>query len=412
MTREGKRESVVVAMSGGVDSSVALAVLREQGYDCVGVSMQLWDYSEKDGTGGTGAVAGGCCSLEDLADARRVAHSLGVPHYVLNMEDIFRREVVDYFTGAYLGGRTPNPCIKCNEVLKFQALLGKARALGAKYLATGHYARIAYANGRTRLLKGADPAKDQSYFLFTMTEDQLRSTLFPVGEMTKTEVRERARALGLRTSEKRESQEICFVEGGSYREFITSEVGAAQGHGTGAGAGADADVSSVSSSSAKARPGGPAGPDAALIPAAPAAPGPITDRSGKVLGEHSGLFNYTIGQRRGLGLSGGPFYVIEIDAANNRLVVGPGDGLFSPGLRAADLVLTGGARLEDLLGQGISARIRYRSEPAPCLVEAEPGGGARVIFDEPQKSVTPGQAVVFYRGDEVIGGAWIEEALR
>jgi tRNA-specific 2-thiouridylase len=405
MTREGKRERVVVAMSGGVDSSVALAVLREQDYDCVGVSMQLWDYSEKDGMGVTGAVAGGCCSLEDLADARRVADSLGVPHYVLNMEDIFRREVVDYFTGAYIGGRTPNPCIKCNEVLKFQALLGKARVLGAKYLATGHYARIAYANGRTRLLKGADPAKDQSYFLFTMTEDQLRSTLFPVGEMTKAEVRARARALGLRTSEKKESQEICFVEGGSYREFITAEVGAAPGPGMGAGAGASA------VSSAPARPGRPVDP-ADTIPAAPAAPGPITDRSGKVLGEHSGLFNYTIGQRRGLGLSGGPFYVIEIDAANNRLVVGPKDGLFAPGLRAAGLVLTGGARLEDLLGPGISARIRYRFSPAPCLVEVEPGDSARVTFDEPQKSITPGQAVVFYRGDEVVGGAWIEEALR
>ena len=389
-------------MSGGVDSSVALAVLRERGYDCVGVSMQLWDYSEKDGTGGTGAVAGGCCSLEDLADARRVADSLGVPHYVLNMEDIFRREVVDYFTGAYLGGRTPNPCIKCNEVLKFQALLAKARALGARYLATGHYARIVCADGgRPRLLKGADQAKDQSYFLFTMTGDQLRSVLFPVGEMTKTEVRERARALGLRTSEKKESQEICFVEGSSYREFITAEVGAADGRGSGAYA-----PSAASPSPATPRA------DAALGASVAGAPGPITDRSGKVLGEHGGLFNYAIGQRRGLGLSGGPFYVIEIDAANNRLVVGPRDGLFAQGLRAAGLVLTGGAQLEDLLGPVISARIRYRFSPAPCLVEVEPGGGVAVRFDEPQKSVTPGQAVVFYRGDEVLGGAWIEEALR
>ncbi len=375
-----KRERVVVAMSGGVDSSVALAVLKEQGYDCVGVSMQLWDYSEKDKGGAFGAVAGGCCSLEDLNDARRVAGSLGVPYYVLNMEDIFRREVVDYFTGAYLRGQTPNPCIKCNEVLKFRALLSKARALGASYLATGHYARIGYINGQPRLFKGVDPAKDQSYFLFTMTGQQLRGTIFPLGEMTKDEVRAKARSLGLRTSDKKESQEICFVEGGSYGEFISASL-------DGAGDGSP------------------------LAPEVRGRHGDITDRDGRVLGRHGGLFNYTIGQRKGLGLSGGPFYVTEIDVLNNRLVVGPADGLYARGLRAAGLVLTGGALPEDLAGPGITARIRYRFEGAPCRVETRAGGGVVVRFEEPQKSITPGQAVVFYCGDGVLGGAWIEEAM-
>ena len=384
-------------MSGGVDSSVALAVLREQGYDCVGVSMQLWDYSEKEGPGDIGAVAGGCCSLEDLADARRVAHSLGAPYYVLNMEEAFRREVVQYFTADYLRGRTPNPCIKCNEVLKFQVLLAKARALGAAYLATGHYARIRYVDGRPRLFRGVDPAKDQSYFLFTMTEDQMRSVVFPVGEMTKDEVRRKARSLGLRTSDKKESQERCFVEGGSYREFITTEAGLGKA------------VPEVDGACHPETTG--QGTSASAVPGT-ATQGPITDREGNVLGTHRGLFNYTIGQRRGLGLSGGPHYVLEIDVAKNRLVVGPEEALFSGGLRASGLVLTGGATLEDLGAEGLAARIRYRSVPAPCRVEVQGHGTVRVTFQRPQKSVTPGQAVVFYRADEVVGGAWIEEVLR
>jgi len=364
-----KKEKVVVAMSGGVDSSVALAVLKEQGYDCIGITMQLWDYSE-DTEKAAGAVAGGCCSLEDVNDARRVAYSLDVPFYVLNMQDIFEKEVVDYFTEAYLKGKTPNPCIKCNDILKFSALMKKARALGADKLATGHYARIKYINGRPRLFKGADKTKDQSYFLFTMTEAQLERTLFPLGGLTKSEVREKARALGLRVSEKKESQEICFVEGGTYREFMT------------------------------ARAGGPALTSF----------GEIWDGGGNIIGRHKGLFNYTIGQRKGLGLQGGPFYVTKIDVANNRLVVGPVDELYSAGLRARGLTWIGGG--EEAVGaKGLTARIRYSPDEVPCRITSNSGGDITVEFSAPQKAVTPGQAVVFYRAEEVLGGAWIEEAI-
>ncbi len=372
---EEKKEKVVVAMSGGVDSSVALALLKEQGYDCIGVSMQLWDYSEDEGEGDRGAVAGACCSLEDLYDARRVADVLDVPFYVLNMSELFQAEVVDYFTESYRLGRTPNPCVKCNEVLKFAALRKKAHGLGARYLATGHYARLKYVNGRPRLLKGVDPVKDQSYFLFTMSEDELRGTLFPLGSMTKAEVREKARSLGLKTSEKKESQEICFVEGGDYGDFITSQ----------------------------------AGGDNLL------AAGEIRDSSGKVLGTHSGVFKYTIGQRKGLGIggSGGPFYVSEIDVVNNRLVVGTCDELYSRGFRGVNASWTGGAASEEAINSSeVMVKIRYGSVEVPCTLSMDSDKSITVTFKEPQKSVTPGQAAVFYRGDEVLGGAWIEEAIR
>jgi len=363
-----KKEKVVVAMSGGVDSSVALALLKEEGYDCIGITMQLWDYSEATDSG---AVAGGCCSLEDVNDARRVAHSLDVPFYVLNMEDIFKKEVVDYFADAYLHGKTPNPCIKCNDVLKFTALMKKAEALGVEKLATGHYARIEYIDGRPRLLRGVDRTKDQSYFLFTMTEAQLKCALFPLGAMTKRDVRDKARALGLRTSEKKESQEICFVEGGTYRDFLSSR---------------------------------PEGGSLASL-------GEIRDGKGNILGSHKGLFNYTIGQRKGLGLQGGPFYVTEIDVPNNRLVVGPVDALYSQGLRASGLIWRDGEAEGAVGAAGLTARIRYSPDEVACRIVSSLGGYVEVEFSAPQKAVTPGQAVVFYRADEVLGGAWIEEAL-
>jgi tRNA-specific 2-thiouridylase len=365
VTKAKKR--VVVAMSGGVDSSVALAILKEQGYDCIGVSMQLWDYSGTEDP--DGATPGSCCSLVDLADARRVADALEAPFYVLNMEEAFSREVVDYFVESYLSGTTPNPCIKCNQELKFDLLLKKAVALEADYLATGHYARIVSTGDGPRLLKGIDAQKDQSYFLFTMTAAQLSKVLFPIGSLTKQEVREKARALGLRNSEKKESQEICFVNESGYADFMTARAGSTE----------------------------------------TPSPGEIIDSNGAAIGTHKGLFKYTIGQRKGLDISGGPFYVTEIDIGNNRLIVGAEADLYSRGLIAREVNCIDPAALS---AGGVTAKIRYRQADVPVKVTLEGGAEVRVEFKEPQKSVTPGQAVVFYDGEVVLGGGWIVEAIR
>lgn len=359
------KKRVAVAMSGGVDSSTSLALLVEEGYDCIGVAMQLWDYSSREDS--AGAMEGSCCTLDDIRDARRVADALNVPFYVLNMEEVFTKEVVEYFIAGYRSGATPNPCIKCNQVLKFDTLLKKAIGFEADLLATGHYARVADAPWGRRLLKGADPLKDQSYFLFTMTQAQLGRVIFPVGSLTKEEVRRKARAMGLRTSEKEESQEICFVEEPSYTGFLASRIGEARGE--------------------------------------------IVDTTGKVLGAHNGSFNYTIGQRKGLNLSGGPHYVIAIDPAANRVVVGPEELLYSSRLAASGCNwIDPEAQEEAARGlSGVAAKIRYRHAASPCTVRCR-DGRMEVEFSEPQRAAAPGQAIVIYRGDEVLGGGWIEAA--
>jgi len=357
-----KPKRVVVAMSGGVDSSTAAALLKEQGYDVIGISMQLWDYTE-----GEKDRPGSCCSLDDLYDARRVCDKLNVPFYVVNFEETFSKAVVDYFVEGYLKGETPNPCLKCNQVLKFEVLLRKALELEADFLATGHYARVVYDNNRGRylLLRGKDLSKDQSYFLFTMTQKQLSKIIFPLGDLTKADVRKLANKFGLNVAEKKDSQEICFAPE-DYPSFIAKYA--------------------VHSADTK---------------------GEIVDLNGNILGMHQGLYRYTIGQRRGIGVTRGePLYVLKIDMQKNQLVVGPEQGLFSNSLIAKETNWIGitcpSAELEALV------RIRYRHKGVEAHVAPLDGNRVEVRFKKPEKSVTPGQAVVFYKEDEVIGGGWIE----
>ncbi len=359
MNRRGKR--VVVAMSGGVDSSVTAALLQEQGYEVIGISLQLWDHSQ--GTLPEGAT-GGCCSLDDLHDARRVAEQIGIPFYTVNAEEEFRRLVVDDFVGEYFAGRTPNPCTRCNERIKFGLLLERARELGAELLATGHYARIVRdEGGRFRLLAGLDQNKDQSYFLFTLNQEQLSRTLFPVGGMTKPEVRALAERFGLRTAAKGESQEVCFIPDDDYVRFLEEERG-----------------------------GG-------LLS------GAIVDLAGNELGRHHGIYRYTVGQRRGLGIAHPhPLHVLGVNVASRQVIVGakgelPRGGLLATGVNW--IVPPGSETMET------SCRIRYRHRPVPCRVTILPDGGAEVRFVSPEPGVTPGQAVVFYDGENVLGGGWI-----
>ena len=354
---------IVVAMSGGVDSSVAAALLAEQGHDVIGLSMQLYPSS---GAGpGDARAFGGCCTLDDLHDARRVATSRGFPHYIVNFEQQFADTVISNFVTEYTSGRTPIPCSHCNSDLKFATLLDRARGLGAAYLATGHYARIEKSpEGRFLLRRGLDPDKDQSYFLFSLTQDQLAHAVFPVGALTKREVRGEAQRLGLLVAHKADSQEICFVPDGDYASFVESR-------------------------SPSVRTGA------------------IVNQQGERLARHAGVHRFTIGQRKGLGIAAhAPLYVLKIDAETGDVTVGPRSALDRASFTVSDVnwIQHGGGSS----WATASVQIRHRHRPASGRLR--PIDETRALFelDEPQAAVTPGQAAVFYDGDIVMGGGWID----
>jgi tRNA-specific 2-thiouridylase len=365
-------QTIAVAMSGGVDSSTVAAMLRADGHTIIGLTMQLWNQRRLAGHEGMPeSVQGRCCSLDDVFDARRVAEHIGIPYYVVNHEERFEREVVRPFVAEYLSGRTPIPCSLCNNHLKFDQLLVVARQIGAERVATGHYARVAYdeTSGRWLLRRPADKSKDQTYFLFGLTQDQLSRTLFPLGDMTKPQVRDLARQHGLALAEKPDSQEICFVPGGDYKRFIDAYL-ADQGE---------------------------ALPDTA---------GELVTTSGEVIGEHHGIHNFTVGQRKGLGVAtGSPLYVIQISGANKQVIVGGEENLYSRTLRGRRVNLIAVDDLHEPMR--VTVKIRHRHEPALALIEKSDNDEILVTFDEPQRAITPGQAAVFYDGDTVVGGGWI-----
>jgi tRNA-specific 2-thiouridylase len=350
-------------MSGGVDSAVAAALLKEEGNDVIGVTMQLWPRSdEKNNNNGSGS----CCGLDAIEDARKVAQKLGIPHYVTDFRDIFTRTIIAYFYREYSLGRTPNPCILCNRHIKFGILWEKAREMGADFLATGHHARVErdINSGKYLLKKGLDRQKDQSYFLCQLTQEQLGRTLFPIGNLTKNRVRQIARELGLPVAARPESQEICFVPDDNYAKFLKNHT------------------------------------------TVTVEPGPILDREGNVLGQHRGIMFYTIGQRKGLGIAAArPLYVTAIERERNTLVVGTKEQTYADELVADNLNWIAAARPEQPIN--VKARVRYRHPEAEAIVSPMDETNIYVKFAEPQMAITPGQAVVFYDGDTVIGGGTI-----
>lgn len=350
-------------MSGGVDSSTAAALLKENGYEVIGVTMQIWPSED---LAAEADRFGGCCSLEAVEEARRVAARLGIMHYVMNFKRVFEEKVISDFCREYARGRTPNPCIRCNQFIKFDALLMRAKALDADFIATGHYARIEFNPSAKRffLKKGIDPRKDQSYVLYGMTQESLQHTLMPLGGYTKEEVRQTAHQWKLPVADKPESQEICFIPDDNYGKFVQRRI---KEH---------------------------------------AQPGPILDRKGRKLGEHRGILFYTVGQRRGLGISSPePLYVVEIDREKNALMVGREKDIYADELLAGHVNYISEYPLEE--STEVQARIRYNMEEALATVNPLPNGRVRVSFKKSQRAITPGQAVVFYQGDTVLGGGTI-----
>lgn len=365
MNNSKKNTTVVVGMSGGVDSSVAAALLLEQGYNVIGMTMKTYDF---DHVGGNIGNETSCCGLDAFNDARMVAVKLGIPHYVVDFTEPFEREVIDNFVDEYLQGRTPNPCIICNKKIKWGELLKKAESLGARYIATGHYARISYdeQTRRYNIFRPRDAKKDQTYALWGLSQESLSKTLFPLGELTKPEVRALAVKYGLKTATKDESFEICFVADDDYRRFLKERLPNLEERY------ADGEI--------------------------------VFD--GKVVGTHRGFPFYTIGQRSGLGAYGEKVYVTDIDAASNTVRIGRGGDLLKRELIAKDVNLIGVEAIYE--GLKVQAQVRYKDTPSPATVYAEPDDKVRVVFDEPKRAITPGQSLVMYDGDKLVGGGVIE----
>ncbi|OPZ88853.1 MAG: tRNA-specific 2-thiouridylase MnmA [Firmicutes bacterium ADurb.Bin419] len=357
------KKSVMIGMSGGVDSSVAAAILLEKGYEVIGVTMQIWPETPEE----VKLTEGGCCSLSAVDDARRVSDKLGIPYYVLNFKEEFEEKVINYFVDEYLKGKTPNPCIACNRYVKFESLLNKAVSMGIDYVATGHYAIIGYDENRKRytLRKSVTQQKDQTYALYNLTQDQLSKVLMPIGDYSKDIVRQKAAELGLCVASKPDSQEICFVDDNNYGRFIEENT------------------------------------DKKIVP------GNFIDTKGKVLGKHKGLIYYTVGQRKGLGIAfGKPMYVVGLDVKNNNVILGDDKEVFSNSLIADDLNFISIDQLDEPMR--VKAKIRYSAKEADATISPIGKGQVSVVFDEPQRAITPGQSVVFYEDDIVVGGGIIK----